>query len=153
MPFIHNSRLKAWINDLLGNNAADGQSMQIADYVVHPVVVAQPYIEIVRTATANATLYTTPTDKYFFLTNIHMNVQGEQGGAGVFAINFNLADGTVIKHILAAASGTSEGSSNTQDMQFPMQGIKLAKGTAITSSDLADGGNIMIMGYLGDDRN
>jgi len=161
MPFIHNSRLKAWINDLLGNNAADGQSMQIADYVVHPVVIAQPYLEIyreaTRTSTGATTLFTTPSDKSFFLTNLNLNIGTAAAGGGTDSnITFTLADGTVSTFSLSTPDSGAEAIVMDKAAVFPMQGLKLAKASTIvinTSIGSAGDHTASIAGYIGDDRN
>lgn len=147
---IHNTALKKQANDLVGNNIQDAPIDQI-DPTMKMVVVNEPYISVIRTLAATGTIYTTPSDKEFYLVGAAISANGDLTGDTKAIVAFP-ADQSGSVSVLSATHQISN--SVNISTTYGMRGIKLAKSSPITANS-ADSGlqTYTIWGYLGDDRN
>lgn len=149
---LHNTAIIRDGSEQLEINAYDSPLNECVD-IIQPIVKIEPYISVLRTASAG-TIYTTPTNNDFYLTNVVINGGSEAGGTGFVECTFTTADGRSqsIKLIIAADALTGAGN-NSLSINFPMRGLKLARNSAVA---LAQGGtidqSITIAGYEGSNR-
>jgi len=148
---LHNSHIKKNASEIFETNAFD-DSIQEVNNVITPVVSVEPTINVVRCTNSTTSIYTTPTDKDFYLTNIAMNCAADNAGPtpGQVTIVFTPRDGTA--QTFSLFTETSATGENSISIQFPMRGVLLAKGVVISATFSGGGGHMMIAGYLGSDR-
>lgn len=147
--FLHNTALGKWASNLFETNALRPLNFDLKTDVI-PVVQIDPFLDIVRTANGSGTvnIYTTPTDKDFYLTNINMNTTGDEFTQGNIIITFTAYDGQQRQYSFGT---TAQSSTCVQDIVFPKRGLLLAKNTNIIVQ-IAPLGGVLIAGYLGSDR-
>ena len=95
--------------------------------------------------------YTTPTDKDFFLTELHIIVSNEEGGLAGHTINTidftPVGQAQVSINTPCVQNSGQVGSNAIQKITFK-DGIKLARGTAVRFTLGADVGNATIVGFV-----
>jgi hypothetical protein len=148
---IHNTFLNRVFNELIETNALNPAYLSIGNQGIATIQL-QPYIDVVRTSQeigGNGTMYTTPTDKDFYLTNFHLTCYGDGVSTqGTATLQFVTRDNhTIVQQLATSATGMD---SNATSVIFPMRGVLLAKGSTITSSVV--NGVILIAGYVGSGR-
>lgn len=155
---LHNTAIKRYASELFETNTEDRQIDTISEFI-QPTLEVQPTINIVRTQTNDGTMYTTPADKSFFLTNISISAGNNPGTTtGSATISVTTREGTALVfavRVPTAGDGvtTIVGTSESTDMAFPMRGIELAKSSTISAGLTGpDNGQFMFAGYLGSDR-
>lgn len=121
-----------------------------------PVVDVTPIADIVRSAAVtNATtslIYTTPTDKDFYLTAVTLSYQKDAGNASIL-LNLNVYINSIVRSVASIYFLPSSANSETITLSFPYP-IKLDRGqiiqTAITdaTANITHGG--VIVGFLSD---
>jgi hypothetical protein len=140
---IYNSELSHEIRDGAKiQQSVDGIPSELADKVI-PVMEVNPkllrVIDVVRNATAtpnsNTTIYTTPTDRDFFLTTAQLAYVKDAtcdiaSGVGP-RISVTMFGETTTRGILESAVITLTADSQIISIAFPRP-IKLARGSAIT---------------------
>jgi len=155
MGFLHNTKIKKWLSEILGQNYMNSGVVLSSDTVI-PTVEVSPRIDIFRSVTTTDTIYTTPSDRDFYLTNVAMTVANNTSLATntVTFVDENGVTRTVYLHsTFTVGTAESTGTAASISITFPFRGILLARGSAISySMAAADLGSGMIAGYLGDDR-
>lgn len=142
---VHNTFLLREASEIFETNSTRPINFKIDDKL-RPVVTVMPDIDIVRTAQASATLFTTPTDRDFFLTNVWLSNNGDEG---VSYITFVTFDGITQK--IQLANGVLELGNSATSVVFPMRGVRLQKNSPIVFNATVSGSG-MIAGYRGSDR-
>jgi hypothetical protein len=129
-----------------------GESTDEIGEEIIPVLIVEPQINIVRSsATVNVlsvTLFTTPTDKDFFLTSINLSAKFKTGGASTVVRFVATIDGvlnTFIRLVNIAGEGT------TTQMSIPFQKpIKVDRGSVISAAcDVAEVNTAYSGGFTG----
>jgi len=96
-------------------------------------------------------MYTTPSDVDFYLTNVAVSAVSTEN-PGATSITFTTSEGDVqIFGVVTVGAGGVNHSSSNLSMEFPMQGIKLARSSAITFT-LFETGYGHIAGYRASGR-
>lgn len=123
---------------------------KMSDTII-PTLSIQPYIDIVKGATSSTTLYTTPTDRDFFLTLVSLTANIAAGSSGNSTITFTLPSSEAVTLTACAASDGTAGSGVSDSAlshNFGSRGILLKRGTTIASSlDSGVVGSFTIAGY------
>jgi len=91
----------------------------------------EPYINIVKWLDNTGTVYTTPTDKDFYLTNAFISMSKNAGNTGaLLRLDITLEDGTATRlmFITSETAIVHQG----QIVENYQKGIKLKRNTAIT---------------------
>lgn len=156
---LHNTAIKKSASELFEINALDAPLSTINDTIA-PVVVVEPYIEIMRTLNDYSgdltTIYQTPTDKDFYLTNCSINIDTAFSGTNKAKITFVTKDGitqTLQIYALASVIGIDTlAATNNETWVFPLRGVLLQKNSAIQVQGSGSDHDFMIAGYLGSDR-
>lgn len=142
--------LKKLFSESVETNSLTPINPEISQTII-PTLNLDPNIEIVKAGSVTTTtIYTTPTDKDFYLTNLHLSAFADD--ALINSITVTKYNGETVT-FTATSSGfleTAHAGDNI-NLTFPMKGIKLAKNSAITSVGGATG-TYIIAGYLGSDR-
>lgn len=155
----HNTALLKNASEVLETNAFD--KLSLIDDKIQPIVKIEPYIDVVESVnavvqTSDMTVYTCPTDKDFYLTNVSLSVGANIAVFGGAYLDFTLANNRESEiSVLAIATDTGLGYSipttNSINMTFPKRGVLLKKGSVIKVSFDA-GGTANIAGYTSSDR-
>lgn len=148
MEFLHNSEIKKNASKIFELNAFDKPIDKVMPFV-QPIVEVDNDV-IIRTcrSTGAAVIYTTPANRDFYLTNIHINVWSGTGGEG--SIAFTSGDGASISFSVNGGAGLD---GTAQDITFPKRGVLLPRSHNIIVNGTADIiANCLIAGYLGSDR-
>lgn len=149
--WLHSTAIKKWASHLFETNSARPIDFKLSE-VIQPIVEIQPYIDVMRTSVTTGTnvVYTTPTDKEFYLTNVAMSGYSEAGVAqGEATIEFTTEDGQS-RSMNISTDNTASAGSLALSVQFPMRGVLLKKGSTITFT--IDKAFIMFAGYTASDR-
>lgn len=120
--------------------------------VITPVIPIVPRINIIKRASAlnatSATVYTTPTDKDFYLTNACLSVIKDVTSTSTSSTITAVVDGTTV-NILEIASITLTVQENTVSQKW--DGLKLDRGSNINVTNSTNVANIRasacIQGY------
>jgi len=114
--------------EIFGLKTGDMPSSEVSP-IIQPVKEVQPYLNIVRIRTTTGTIYTTPSDSDFYLTNVFF----DELGIDTDTIAVVLADGTTQTFYNACTPfAVGLNGVNQISINFPMRGILLAKNSAIT---------------------
>jgi len=148
---MKSTTLNRWANEVLENNNFS-RSITVKDDV-QPVTQVMPYINVIRSAGSTTTLYVTPTDNDFYLTNISMSVWGDttgptQGNAVITIVTNDDQQNRTFQIGTELSGGT--GGQSSINIPFAMRGCLLKKGSNISVSITQ--GYIMIQGYTGSNR-
>lgn len=109
------------------NTKTNNISDEVGDII--PVVPVLPVCRIVRSS-ASGTVYTTPSDKDFYLTGFSMSFSKDVAATGSVMTLSAIIDGvSQVLHRFAAITLTAERDSIAIDLSFP---IKIDRGTNIT---------------------
>ena len=104
-------------------------SSEIADNIA-PVVIIEPYQNIVRSVNSLATIFTTPSDKDFYLTSAILSVAKDAAATGTSVTITAIIDG-VTQTIVAVAGITLTANAQTVNEQCY---VKIDRNTAIAIS-------------------
>lgn len=157
MRGTHSTAVQKFASDILESNSLQPQIFGIADNM-QPTIAVEPYIDVVQVLNSAGTIYTTPSDKEFFLTNIYLSgITTPSSTAGEVEITFTPSNGnarTIRMGVPNPGVGTTVdiGGEAHLSILFPLRGVKLQKNTTITLAFTVDSASSMIAGYLGSDR-
>lgn len=120
--------------------------------IVQPVIIGNKNrCNIVKLGTATATLYTTPTDKDFYLTDLSLGCTSDGGGLlGNTSNRISFTpQGDAGKNFIVGISTNSDntGAHNNQNMSF-QNGILLERGSTIVLTINSDTGLGVIAGFV-----
>jgi len=149
--WLHNTAIKKWASHLFETNASRPIDFKLSE-VIQPTVLVQPYIDVVRNSSSSGTttLFTTPTDKEFYLTNVVLEGYSESGVvSGEVSFEFVTYDG-VTRQISIATDNTAAAGSVALSVPFPMRGVLLAKSSNVTIT--ITNGSAFMAGYTASDR-
>lgn len=136
--------------DIFNTKHANHMSSKVNDNIT-PTIEIAPTLHIVKNLSGDSgTLYTTPSDKDFYLTNLTVIAMGNNIGAGpgiAFSdIIFTLDSGEqAVFTATAPFDATGLGALGVTH-QFGHRGIKLKRGTVVTAS-MDNNGSFTIVGY------
>lgn len=157
---VHSTALKKNASEIFETNAFDPAFNQVMPQLV-PTVAIEPKL-IYAQATSASTIFTTPTDKDFFLTNMNISIADDATvpATGTYdgVITFTTEDGVshTFKCELALASLSTSPPNAQNSITFPMRGLKLARNSTLVSSfgggATPTGRFFAIAGYIGSDR-
>ena len=105
-------------------------------------------LNIVRVLATSGTIYTTPSDKEFYLTNIVIESDDDSGimtDSIAFTVNGNSSSITV--NNLSGVNSTT-----ILNIQFPKSGILLASNSTITCTSLSSSSFFMVCGFTQDEQ-
>jgi len=149
---VYSTNILKNASEILETNAMSEKVSEI-NGSVQPTIKIEPYINILKTDTAaTATIYTTPTDKDFYLTNAAISCNVGGGAAGTATLTFVLRSGETQTINAVVTSDIGDSTAVTLPIQFPLRGLLLAKGSTIVSTSNTDVQSFTIAGYLGSDR-
>jgi hypothetical protein len=140
MAYIDNTQTKVEMNDAMrGNSVSNIAPTRISD-VIQPVININPKdyrrINIVKSRTNAGTVYTTPTDKDFYLAAIFIGGSSITAGANAATISAIIegdTSSTALASLKLSNTVVIDATSGNIPMTFPLP-IKLAKGSAISSA-------------------
>lgn len=149
---LHNTAIKKDASTIFETNSLQPINFEL-ETDIQPVVAVEPTL-ISRSLNVAGTLFTTPSDRDFFLTSIAVSAEIDPAsGSGSSYIEYTNADGISALFGCLVASGVVDGgSTNSNSIVFPKRGILLTKGSAITATSSASGAFFHITGYYGSDR-
>jgi len=121
-------------NPTISSNASrifnlKGESTSEINDIIMPIIPIEPVINIVKVGTADATIYTTPTDKDFYLCAAYITNQGGVGAAGTEGYITAYIDGVNVR-IASIQHPTTTASAENEFFAYPRD-IKIDRGTAI----------------------
>lgn len=149
----YNTSLFSRALQIFGSKAGDYLSADVHPNI-QPVVLLEPTMNIVRNAAANnattATIYTTPTDKDFFLCSGSLSVIKDATATSTLTAITAFVDG-VAQNILTIAGITLTVQQQQNVFQITGRGLKIDRGTVITVTNTTNVGNVSanacIQGY------
>lgn len=146
---LHNTSLKKSYSQIF-DSAATQPINATLNTDIQPVTPVIPYLNIVKVAQGSETMYTVPTDRQFYLTNVSLNVNRTEGTGTSSSCTCTfqpIGQPAVTVICLCAASATVGGDSNSSDIVFPLRGVQLEPGSAVTSANGGTAMSAMIAGY------
>lgn len=153
MARIHNTEtVKRILDDAGIQTSQDNVPQELASKVV-PVLIANPLrtSNILKQKFTTGTMYTTPTDKDFFLTSAiisSVSVNESSSGADTLVVTpFGQANVTLLANYNGSGAGSENTNTNSQTYNPP---LKLARGSAIAYTLDASAGSATITGYTVD---
>lgn len=153
-----NRELVAYAQDKLGLNPITDVLPRAVIPTIQPTFeMNRNVISVVRTSAAAETIYTVPSDRDFFLTNVNINIAiNALTAIATNDLDCTLEDGTAITFsAVASASPSGSLTNDTFTIAFPHAGVKLKRGSTIVSTLGGDAGTFVIAGYvekIGNDR-
>jgi len=126
----YNVSISEWANRLFNTKAGDTLSADVHE-VITPVISLKPVANIVKSATTATTIYTTPTDKDFYLTSLYLSVAKDAAQTGTSASITAIIDGVTV-NLLSFISITLTASEVADNIVFNTP-IKIDRGTAIAT--------------------
>jgi len=157
MPFLAHTWLKRLANGIFELHPTD-TGIDHVNEEIQPVVEIQPYIDILRSVTSTSTVFTTPSDRDFYLTNINLttNSDADVPGDGTISLVVTPKQGaaqtiTLIAPQVATTATSGSDTTNTMNIIFPFRGVLLARSSAI-SATISTAGCAVIAGYQASDR-
>ena len=109
------------------------------------------FVNVVKTSFVDGTLYTTPTDREFYLTSACISAFDKANDASVLDKMVVTLESGETMDLLAVRNGSTATSANSTQMcmvyPFP---IKLKKGTNIVMTEASDDATFTITGYTVD---
>lgn len=154
---LHNTAIKKNASFIFETNVNDKPIDEVIEKI-QPTVEIQPYINIVRSRDSTGAIYTTPTDKNFYLTGYSFSAAAEVATATAYtSLNFVLADGTSVSSAILLDGtdgvGALQGTNGQINETFPFRGVLLQKNSAITLTLGAGHSCVaLISGYTDSDR-
>lgn len=149
MESTHNTKLLRDASEILETNSIAPQQFAVPN-TIQPVIEIEPFLDVFRASNVTATLFTTPADKDFYLTNIAISASDNAPiTPATTTVSFTLRDGTAVSFEVVINADATGGVANTMD--FPKRGLLLAKNSAITCS-IVSAGHAAIAGYRGSGR-
>jgi hypothetical protein len=147
----HNTYIKKLFSNNFETNALEPVNIELSKVVV-PTVNLLPYNDVVRTIAATGTIYTTPTDKDFFLTGFCLSMYGdtEEPFQGSAQISFITED--EITQTFWIKSIENGNGAYSISHTFPLRGVRLKKGSDISFTAPGSLSNCLINGYVASDR-
>jgi len=149
--FIRSNSIKRNATDIFGTLPSDGQIDKVNKIVI-PTVQIAPYIDVVRGGTGAGTVYTTPTNKDFYLTALTLSFVKDVTAVATY-VNIYTTIGGVASVIMAIPSTTLTVDSAQLSLSLPVA-IKVDRGAAITIGASSATANITarasIIGYTVD---
>ena len=154
MAYIDNSETKKEMNDAIRGNSVSNIAPTKINDSVQPVININPKdyrrVNIVKRVGTAATVYTTPTDKDFYLVAFNISAGSLTAGTNTWNLSATIdgdSSATALAYIyLEITAGTSSQDSTSQNFKYP---IKIARGTNITTSGAGtfSGRSCTIYGY------
>ena len=140
MAYIDNTDTKKEMNDAMRGNAVSNIAPTKINDSVQPVININPKdyrrINILKTAATETTIYTTPTDKDFYLHGTYISAASGAAGNNAARISV-IIDGdtaaTIINVVNMRLTAAIDGQNGVSNQDF-VKPIKLARNSAITSS-------------------
>jgi len=147
----HNTAIQKDTSEIFETNSLAPINFALGQSIV-PTVAVEARMEFYSRSTAGV-IFTTPTQKDFYLKQLALNGHAD-GGGGSVQITFTTREGVAKDFSLTLRAGTlTDGATSTWVLDLPMRGLLLAKNSAITlvlnSGAVGDG---VIVGYSGSDR-
>ncbi len=117
------------------NRILDLKAESISDVMpmIQPTVEIKPRLNIIKSVVTDQTIYTTPTDKDFYLTNTYISMCKAAGDTGS-AISINAFIDGVATLILSIGGITGTVDYQSVAENYGQDGIKIDKGTIINLS-------------------
>lgn len=153
---VHNTAVKKNASEILETNALSKPIQLISDIMV-PIVDIQPKIDVFRATSGSGevkTIYTTPTDKDFYLTGLSVHAWGDTTGLTHGLVFVTITPKDTPAQMITLNTDESPGTANASAvlvLNFPMRGLLLEKGSAV-SCDFDTTGAVTMHGYIGSDR-
>lgn len=138
MTYVDNSNTDKELNEAIRGNAVTNIiPKKIADFI-QPVININPkdykLQERVITRSSAGTIYTTPTDKDFYLTGIHLSATcvtvGANGNASVSGFPEGITSATTFNSLVLSPTAIIDSSTGVSNLMF-QRPIKCARNTAI----------------------
>jgi len=155
MANINNSQLsKELIDGAKIQTSFDRIPTQLADKVV-PVMEVNPKmlrrINVVKRSSTAGTIYTTPTDKDFYLIAYSLNATSTAAGSNIFSLSVVPEEegvATIIGAVYLYNTAAIDADSGLQSLSFPIA-IKLKRGSTVVtaSSGTTAARSCTIFGY------
>jgi len=146
----HNTFLKKIFSRKVETNSLEPLNIEVSKTIV-PTLSLEPSVNIVKVISSTGGIYTTPTDKDFYLTGYVL--QGINNSStntlGTATIQYQLENGDTISHT-ASSELDGLGSPTVIKVDFP-KGCLLSKNITIAVT-IANAGNVLIHGFTGSDR-
>lgn len=140
--FVRRNAVKRDAGDVFGIQPTDAQ-FDFAERKLTPTVAIEPYINFLKAATSSTTMFTTPTNKDFFLTNLVIT-NADISNAQITITPFGMPAAAIAA---AGNSGTAEKNGSVVNIVFPMRGLLLARGSTIVSVS-PGAATFMVAGYI-----
>lgn len=120
--------------------------------MIVPIVNVQRTINIVRNSnntTSPTTIYTTPTDKEFYLTTVHLSSNQNVTSDNVISwIQVTDDETGVLRRVVQLTRETLTVQSSDVFCQFPLRGIRLKKGSTIDLYHAGTAGTTRVAGTI-----
>lgn len=151
MVFFRQSWLKRLWSEQLATNNSQVPDIQVPS-IVQPTISIEPELNILRSATSATTLYTTPSDKDFYLTSISLS--GSSNASATVTLTVTTFDNASRTINLQVSNGgvLNDSVNNSLNMIFPMRGLKLARNSTVALSFNSSTASANIAGYTAGDR-
>lgn len=149
----NNNSITERVNKMLNQKDGDMVETQVSPLIV-PVLTIDPIISVYREKVNDySAIYTTPTDKDFYLTYIGMNAGRSDAEDGTVYIVFKLADGTTQTFTLTFETGSGAGHVQSDRATFGGKGLLLARGQNISVTGSVNSFVARLAGYIEDGNN
>lgn len=143
---VHNTHLKKLFSEKVETNSLEPLNIEVSKTVI-PIVELQGE-QIVSTKSSSGTVYTTPSDKTFYLTNVSMNGANDEFAADYNSLQFTAVEGGTKQILLCVYYNQA----NALDINFGKVGVKIEKNSVFSYSGASSLGHVTISGYLASDR-
>lgn len=149
IPGLNSEVLKRIVSTLGLQTMIDKTAMDLVP-TIQPVIVANPerIADVVEKNSGTGAIYTTPTDKDFFLTNVNIStISQNQSGNHQDSISVVMESGAT-KTILGVGNGSGVATDNTANATLNLcVPVKLKRGSAITPTKISSSGSFSIIGF------
>lgn len=141
-----NTEITQEIKKGLGLSELTGYPRKVADAIIPVLPVNKKYITIGKHKNSDGTVYTTPANKDFYLTNIMVSVSATGGGTAYCSVVGTINGEAQTIAYINCINTVEHGTSASYNLINP---IKLDRNTNIVL-DISDAGAAHILGYTED---
>lgn len=153
----HNVALGKRVSEILETNVLAPLNIEL-NRTLQPIISIEPYIDIFKSTSGTGAVYTTPTDKDFYLVGIYFSMESILAAPGFNNLAVIGKDGLTVNirqyygHALDETSIRLQPCQDSIFISFPKRGFLCAKGSALTFTLTSSAGMCSIIGYTDSDR-